>query len=376
MNYICLLVAITGALCWQQLSIPEAHANPLQGSANCNYLKRLSAEQISAINVLLTDDVQLGVDSMIRFEVEVTYLRKGKERVKSTVTRVFKYIQDWSELNVEIHGGKRKGNNMVVVNRNLEDCTNGTLTITVRHKSNPDVTGTGSLHLLSGKPVLFNRSGSGGKNGRNALFAGKNARAGDNGNCERDASSGNDGIDGDAGESGHNINVFVRKKYNPHVGRDVLYFAIIDEARKDTSFMIADTAADIKLMVTGGNGGTGGDGSRGGDGYADGQNICCDPARGGDGGHGGRGGDGGKIVVHLDTSINADSIGLQYEFGLGYGGSGGSGGAGGSRGRCSNDGGKTAEPGSNGSRGSNGVSGSVQVIHEPVSDELLKFFSE
>ncbi|MGL5889521.1 MAG: hypothetical protein ACRC3B_06530, partial [Bacteroidia bacterium] len=325
--------------------LPSGKAIHIPVAAHCNAIKNVlttcsrkkqkeacSPQNIVAIRATNIDKFQLGSDNEFGLSVTIDYACNNKIYQQSTHTAKNKDRIKADELDITINGGQLLPDMRVKVNRDLEGITSKGLEVIVRHKQNLTVRDT-LIFELNTLEVRYEFAGKDGKDGRCALFGGRDARAADEGcDCAKGSRSGNSGYDGEDGENGAKLSVFLKIKHNAALGKEMLYVAIKNHTTNYSEVHIVHTYCKIVVSTAAGSGGTGGNGSRGGDGLMVNTTNCrfsCDPSDGGRGGDGGDAGMAGQITVYVDSSVTLADLNFTAEIKTALPGGGGMGGSGG-----------------------------------------------
>lgn len=332
-------------------------------------------QNIIAVQARNISKFQLGSDKEFGLSVTIDYKYNNRIYQRSTHASRKKDRITTDELDIIINGGQLLPNMWVKVNRDFEGCTPNGLQVIVSHKQSPLIRDT-LLFELNTLEIRYAFIGKDGKDGRCALFSGRDAQAAEQGcNYRKDSRSGNLGYDGEDGENGATLSVFLKIKYNKVWDRKMLYVAIKNHTTNQSEVHIVNTYCEIFVSTAAGSGGTGGNGSSGGDGLVVRNDSCfltCSPSSGGDGGDGGDAGIAGKITVYLDSSVTLSELNFTAEIKRGLPGGGGEGGSGGS----ANDPREPNLSADNGEKGETGkpdpspVTEPVYIV-QPVSDSVF-----
>lgn len=283
----------------------------------------------------------------------------------------------WTDFNFDIQGGSIDTSGKLTVDKRLEKCPGGKLTIKAVYKGKTSIDTTMIIDLMAQKEMVAGFKAKNGLNGYSGQSgipgrSGNYGNSGDNGCTE--GSDGGMGGNGDNGSEGPQVVAYVKKMKFPGYDKDVIVVKSINQTTPDTNIAYFDVTRDvITIYANGGDGGHGGSGGYGGtggnwNGSSSATSFMCKGGRGGDAGDGADGGNGGTLKVYLDPSAEAFGSRIKMNADGGAAGLGGYGGQGGYGNKPYSQS-PNGRPGKDGRKGQRGQS---ELIRQKVSDEIFK----
>lgn len=322
--------------------------------SNAQLIKRHKAENVQQIAVTTTANATTTLGSTFFVTVKVTE-SAGKKPYSFQTPEV-----PWNEFDVQVKGGTFK-NGTVSVSKKLSGTESGKLTFSLSYKTKPDLDTSFTIELITGKNLVLDFSGKSGDRGKDGSSG--NTGSGGETTCQ-EGTPGESGMKGFDGEDGNELEVFLKKRMVPSLGREMICVLVVNMNTNDSSEYFMDLAGSMSIVSNGGDGGGGGRGGYGGIGGKTNSGSECNGGVGGNGGDGGNSGSGGKITVYVDPNIDLAKYKITFVNNPGKPGSEGYGAIGGAHG------GNTAPV--EGRRGRDGVNGKPGRVGKPGPKPFMK----